>query len=306
MRISRLLKLSTVTLVLFLSFCLVNLYSADKEKKEVNKVFKAKEIVKLNIVSGDCTIKKGNPGEIKVHLIYDYPADKFTPEFLEEGNVLVLKEKFAQHTGSISGKSSWDLTVPENTRIDFKAASGDFHMEGVKNDTSITVASGDITLVGFKGKLEVKSASGDIDMKGSEGELKIKSASGDIKFENVKGAFEVKSASGNIEGSAIEFTGAGLMEAVSGDIDIKLAKTLMVDMKFATVSGDIELSYNGNPIKGSFEFHGMSKHFTGPFAEENREEGDGHSPFGKWSYSKGGEAPRILFKTVSGSVRIKE
>ncbi|MCP5106398.1 MAG: hypothetical protein GY950_23635, partial [bacterium] len=86
------MKRFTILTFIILSLVFLNLHAG--EKKEVNKTFKAKELVKIKTVSGDCVIKKGKSSEIKVHVVYTYPADKFEPIFEEEGNTLILKEKF--------------------------------------------------------------------------------------------------------------------------------------------------------------------------------------------------------------------
>lgn len=301
------LRQKTFLAVLMLSILFLNVQAG--EKQEVNKTFKPKELVKFEIVSGDCVIQKGKSGKIEVNLIYTYPKDKFEPVFKEEGNTLILKEKFHRTSNwgsSCKGKSKWTVIVPEKTNIDFSAASGDLSLAGLKSSVSARVASGDMVVKNFKGKLKAKAASGDIEVKESGGELAIKAASGDIGLENAGGAFNVKTASGDIEASGIYFTGASDFKSASGDIGVELSKSSRFDLDFATASGDITLDYNGNPVKGYFKFKGMKGNISSDVPFDNKEKSHQYSPFVKKYFKKGGDTPEISLKTVSGKLTFKD
>jgi DUF4097 and DUF4098 domain-containing protein YvlB len=294
---------TTFLFALMLSFLF--LYG-NAQAAEVNKTFKAKETVEIRTVSGDCVVKKGESNEINVHVVYDYSPDCFEPVLMEEGNTLVLKEKF-HNTGemkSCSGKSKWTVIVPEKTDIDFSSASGELKLDGLTGTMKAKVASGDITVNHFKGKAKIKSASGEIDMTGFEGRLKIKTASGDIKLVHVTGGLEISTASGDIEARDVEFTEPSELASVSGEVNIELAKSIGVDLNLNVVSGDVTLDYNGNPVKGYFKFKGKVKKFSCPFPFDN-EEDEGYSPFGT-RYFKKGDSPKITLKAVSGRLNLKK
>jgi DUF4097 and DUF4098 domain-containing protein YvlB len=294
----------TLFLVLALSILFLNAGAAGS--KVVDKTFKPKEMVKISVVSGDCVIKTGSNSEIKVHLVYTYKDNEFEPVFEEEGNTLVLKEKFHK-TGescSHSGKSDWTVTVPAATKVDYASASGDLEITGLKSDISGRVASGDITLKGIKGSCQLKSASGDIEINDFSGETSIKIASGDVQLTNVSGAFDIKSASGGIEASGINVSGESNFNTVSGELLLTLAKTCEKDLKLATVSGDVTLDYNGNPLKGKVEFKGMKGNIDSdiPFDDHGK---TGHSPFITKTIDKG-SSPEITLKAVSGKLSLKK
>ena len=294
---------TTFLFALMLSF--VFLYG-NAQAAEVNKTFKAKETVEIRTVSGDCVVKKGKSNEINVHVVYDYSPDCFEPVLMEEGNTLVLKEKF-HNTGemkSCSGKSKWTVIVPEKTDIDFSSASGELKLDGLTGTMKAKVASGDITVNHFKGKAKIKSASGEINMTGFEGHLKIKTASGDINLRHVTGGFEVGTASGDVEARDIEFTEASELASVSGDVNIELAKSIDVDLNLNVVSGDVTLDYNGNPVKGYVVFKGMVKKFSCPFPFDNGER-ERYSPFGT-KYLNRGDSPKITLKAVSVRLNLKK
>jgi DUF4097 and DUF4098 domain-containing protein YvlB len=299
------MKRLTILTVIFLSLVFLNLHTYSAEKKEVNKTFKPKEIVKIKTVSGDCVVKKGKSSEIKVRLVYTYPSDRFEPIFKEQGNALILKEEFTGH-GDIEGKSSWTVTVPGKTDIDFSSASGDLFASGLESEVDAEAASGDIKVENIKGKLRMTAASGDIRVKKSDGNIVVKTASGDINIKSSKGVSEVKSASGDINATEIVLKAASAFKAASGDIRVELAKTSEYDIDLATASGNITLDYNGNPVKGYFEFKGKRRNINSDIPFDNEDETHKYSPFVTRYFKKGGSSPEISLQTVSGELEFKK
>ncbi len=299
----KILVLTILTVFVF-AFFFLNLSAG--EEKVVDKTFKPAELVKIKIVSGDCVVKKGTSGEIKVHLVYTYPDDKYKPVFEEQGNTLVLKEEFPEKSCNVKGTSSWTVTAPEKTDIDFKAASGDFTVTGLKSAINAKTASGDIEVKEVQGKLSAKTASGDINVEQAIGEAALDAASGDIEIKDAEGALKVNCVSGDIKASGIMFKDASSLKAVSGNLVLQLAKTNEYDLVLATVSGNVILDYNGNPIKGYFLFKGQKGHIYSDIPFDNGEESHDFSPFVKKYFKKGGDSPQVTLKTVSGKLTLKK
>lgn len=301
------MKRSIILTILFLVVGLINLQAGVGEKTEVNKTFKAVGKVEIKAVSGDCIIKKGSSGEIKVHLVYTYPKDKFEPVFIEDGNTLILKEEFLkkdEHEHGINGKSTWTVTVPEKTDIEFKAASGDFSAAGLKGNIHAKAASGDVRVEDLNGNLDVELASGDVLVENMNGNVNVKTASGDMKVSNSKGGFNLKCASGDIRAAGIVLTAESFFKSVSGDVSIEPGEALQFDMELESVSGDIVLNYNGKPVKGYFTFKGKKGDIESDIPFDNDDESK-YSPFVKKYFKKGGDSPKISVSTVSGEIEFK-
>lgn len=279
-------KKTTLLLSVFLSVFFFSLYAA--EKVEVNKTFKPAATVEIKTVSGDCIFKIGSANEIKVSLVHNYPTDAFEPIFKEEGNTLVLEEKFDDGKKCNNGSSTWTVTIPEKTNIEFTAVSGDFTAAGVKAD------------------IHGKAVSGDIDVSDINGKFKVEAVSGDIKVNKADGEFKLKAVSGDINTSEITIKGASNFECISGDIEIILAKTAEYEMHMKTISGDINLNYNGNPIKGYFEFKGQKGNLNSPIPFDNADDSESHNPFIKKYFKKDGESPKISMETISGEITLKK
>ncbi|MCP5049298.1 MAG: DUF4097 domain-containing protein [bacterium] len=313
-----------------------------RDKQEVRKSFSGKQAIRINTFSGDCQVKQGESEEIKVRFIHTYSNTAFQPQFLEEGNTLVLKEKL--HL-SESGNSKWYLTVPKGITIKFSTISGDFTVEGVtgniqagtvsgdmkardctgdlnlksvSGDLEVEKLSGKITVRGVSSDLKVKELAGDMNIKTSSGDVEavylkgdavIKSPSGDIRVKNSSGSFEIKTSSGEIYASEIDFKKKSFFKTASGDVYVSLSGGLKHDLTLDSASGDAVLNFNGHPIEGYFEFRtkkGVGK-IESPFPFEKEEE------FEKWgktyvikSFKLDFDNPKVCIYTSSGTAKLKE
>ncbi|MCP5053555.1 MAG: DUF4097 domain-containing protein [bacterium] len=280
------------------------------EKQEINKSFSGKKAIKIRTISGDCTFEKGSGSTIKVKLVHYYSAEYFEPVFKEEGSTLVLVEKYHgsnnKDWGTNRKSARWTITVPAAVSIEAATASGDFRITDLKNDISVRSASGDIDIDDHNGALTIKSASGDVKIWNSNGDLKISTASGDIDLETVSGGMKINTASGDINADEVHFTGAGHFNAVSGEVEVTLAKTSEHDLTFASVSGDLDVDYNGKTVKGYFLFKGKKGDIHSDIPLSNLDKSSHHNPFAKKYFKKGGESPKVTFKTVSGEINFKK
>lgn len=249
-------------------------------QKNINKTFTVKEKLKISTVSGNCTIKKSEANQIDVQLIYTYSDDCFKYEFEEGSDNLTITEKIRGNR--CSGKSEWSISVPDNTKIWFNTASGDFWISNMKNGLSADAASGNMKLKNISGEITMNTASGDVSLQKINGELKITTASGNIKIESLDAKTSISVASGdiniienmqdvkistasgnvNIEGNKgnlkaniasgdvqiTKSTGACNINTASGDINASEIE-LTDESSFSTASGDIEVVLNKSSEK---------------------------------------------------------
>jgi DUF4097 and DUF4098 domain-containing protein YvlB len=331
-------------LTLLLAFGLTMTASA----KELHKTFSGIKAVDFSTVSGDVVIKTHKSSEVIVDVVYDVdPEGAVEFEFKESGKTLVIKEEWGKgkRHNYTSGKITWTLTVPADTEIEFSTASGDITASGltggidartasgdidlrdVKGDLEISTASGDADLVNLDGDIEISTASGDISVENASGDVELSTASGDIeasglsdeidlsvasgdiKISDSKGTFDIGCASGDIKATGIVITGESEFSVASGDIEVVLAKTCGFDLELSSASGNILLDYNGNEVKGFFEFTAHKRHgkIVCPFDFDNEEEYEEHGEtYVRKSFSKGGDTPRIELSTASGKAELKK
>jgi hypothetical protein len=337
----KLLKAMGIVVVL-LSLLLSQSYGLAGEKKEIKKNFKNVKEIRIQTISGDCVITRGEAQEVKVHLIYKADGDSYNPKFQQDGEKLVLREKYY---GSDSCDALWKITAPSKTAIKYSSVSGNFSVKGISQDINAKTVSGDISasdcesnlelssvsgdmefenlkgdinmrnvsgeieMEKISGTLEIKSASSDIKAVDLDGNISIKVASGDIDISNSKGEFKVITASGDIEALKIVITASSSFKVASGDVEVVLAKSSGYDLSLASASGNVVLNYNGNPIKGWFEFTALQEdgEIISPinFEKEEVEEKWGKK-YDVKSFAKGGNKPKVYIKTASGKAVLKE
>ena len=280
--------------------------------KKVQETFKGVERIQVRTVSGDCIVKKGSSNRIDVDLFYDVePEGAFDHEMELRGTTLRIRERW--HGSSTHGIVTWTLSVPEEVEIEFSTASGELEIRNVSGDFEASTASGDILVENSKGEFEFNTASGEITMDECEGEFDLSTASGDIEGRLLKGMFEMSTASGDIDVRQSEGTfelscASGSVEATDIVVDdVILGKTAEYDLELSSASGRVVLDYNGNALKGYFEFTARKDRgrIMSPFKFDNEEEFERNDyTYVRKSFTKNGGSPRVTLRAASGRVTL--
>ncbi len=332
-----------MTMVVTFMVLLLAFGTAFAREQKVHKEFDGFKAIRLSTVSGDCVIKTHDSDKIEIDLTYDVrPEGAFDYSVDKRGSKLVIKEEW---DNADRGKVLWVLTVPKGTEIsystasgdisatgpigdfDARTASGDIELENVKGDVSGSTASGDIYLIDCKGKKKVSTASGDIQIedsdgdmrcstasgdiegKGLSGEVSLSTASGDVDISSSKGIFELTTASGSVEASDITIEGSSRFSTASGDVTVALAASSEYDLALSTASGSVTLDYNGNPVKGYFEFEARKRsvRIVCPFDFDDETEFERHGDtYMRKTFTMKGDTPEIILHTASGTARLKK
>ena len=316
--------MSRLLTTLIILFSLLAMLQA-QEEKQFHKTYPAKESVHIKLASGDCTIETGAEDAIVVDVKHSVmPKDAFEPEIYESGNRLKISERWSGHS---SGRVIWTITVPPATEISFSSASGDLDVSGlqkrlkasaasgdiraedISGELSIKTASGDIHIEDCNGDIEITAASGDIECSGLSGDTELSAASGDVKLKDSKGLFDISTASGDVKCSGLHIDGYSSFSAASGDISIRLGGACTNDLELSAASGDVSLDYNGQPLKGYFEFEARksSGSISAPYSFDREDEFEKNGQtFVKKSFTRDGDSPRITMHTASGRITLKK
>ncbi len=317
--------LNTLVLTLLHVFVL-SASSRAQETKEVHKSFKDVKSIDIETISGDCIIKTGTRGEVLLDLVYKVvPENAFNPVIREDGDQLVLKEKWSGRNSS--GDVLWTLTVLPETEIEFSSASGNVTATGLSKSIKassasgkmtidrneglleLSSASGNIRIENAGGKMEVSSASGDITAMGVKGEINLKAASGTVRVKDAKGTLDLRSASGDVEAERLSIDRSSSFFSASGDVFVILSESPKYDMELGSASGDAVLELNGHAVNGYFEMVAMKKHgeIVCPFAFDKEEEyTENREIYLKKSFVKGSNEPKISVHTGSGKAILKK
>ncbi len=281
--------MSKVSIFIFTGLLIFSLSSFANPKREISREFDKKEVVSLKTVSGDCIIKIGTTDKIIVNVTNEYsPRDSFEPSFRERGKELRMKEKMY---GSNSGSSTWTITVPQGTEIDFSSASGGMLIQD------------------YTGELRGSTASGDYELINCKGLFYLNTASGYYEIEDCQGEFDIKSASGNIDAKGIIITEESDFASASGNVRVSLGATPEHDLNVGSASGRASLDYNGNKMVGLFELTTRYDHgrIDASFEFDNEEKFRKHGQrYIMKSVTKEKDQPLITIGTASGRASLRE
>jgi DUF4097 and DUF4098 domain-containing protein YvlB len=278
-----------------------------KSKERLKQSFDGIDRIKIETVSGDCVVEKGESDAVSLTVLAKYsPEDSFEPQVKQRGGTLYLEEEILR---SNSGYSTWILTVPDGIEIDFETASGDLSVSEVNGSFSVSTASGDIEFEVSSGDFEFSTASGDIRMEKCKGVYDISTASGDIRTADCEGEFSLSTASGDVMARLVTIKDESRFSTASGDISVRLGKPLEHDIRMGTASGSAMLDLNGHPPKGRFEL--TAKVHSGdidcPFSFDEEEKFERHGDdYVTKSFTKGSDQPLVMISTASGEAELRK
>jgi putative adhesin len=129
--------------------------------------------------------------------------------------------------------------VPNGAGVTVKTASADSQLAGHFGAVELNSASGDVRVRGEVAEnVIVKTVSGDVALDRVDGDLSVQCVSGDIRARAVAGSVDTKSVSGDIRVEAVA-AGDVRFSSVSGDIEIGIAPGSLLDVDAGSTSGDL-------------------------------------------------------------------
>jgi Toastrack DUF4097 len=169
-------------------------------------------------------------------------------EVRQDGNrvVVTLRDKskvgFSFSLGSLifgNGGLRVRAHVPHGASVKVKTASADTAITGHLCRLDVNGVSGDVRVRGeIAEDATIKTVSGDIELERVDGDLSVQTVSGDVRVRSVAGSADTKSVSGDIR---LESLAAGdvRFSSVSGDIEIGIAPGSNLDVDAGSTSGDL-------------------------------------------------------------------
>jgi hypothetical protein len=146
-------------------------------------------------------------------------------------------------------------TVPHSAAVKVKTASADTKLDGRFGPLGLNSVSGDVRLRGeVAGNANLKTVSGDADLDRVEGDMSAHTVSGDLRIGPIAGSSDLKTVSGDIRLQAVT-AGDVRFTSVSGDIEIGIAQGSALDVDAGSTSGDLssEVPLASDPVAGEGE-----------------------------------------------------
>jgi Toastrack DUF4097 len=162
------------------------------------------------------------------------------PPIEQRGNTVKIGtsiEAVMQHNVSIS----YDLVVPEHTRLSSNTGSGRVMVDGIFGPLDASAGSGDIRASNIGGSIQASTGSGQIMLEMVKEGVRASTGSGDIRVNGAAGNVRASTGSGNV---TIVQTGSGdaRVSTASGKIFLRSIRGLV---HAKTVSGSITAEGGG-------------------------------------------------------------
>jgi DUF4097 and DUF4098 domain-containing protein YvlB len=141
--------------------------------------------------------------------------------------------------------------IPHRARLKVKTASADTNIAGGLDSLDVNSVSGDVHMRGeIAGNANAKTVSGDVALESVGGDLSVQCVSGDLRVGPVGGSVHSKSVSGDVRLEAVS-AGDVRFASVSGDIEIGIAQGSAVDVDAGSTSGDLtsEVPLGSEPVQ---------------------------------------------------------
>lgn len=231
--------------------------AASTPRGSFEKTYQVNGSVDLQVLthSGDISVHAGPAGTVSVKgKIYvgnhwmegdrqqDVSGLEQNPPIRQTGNSIQI-DYIEMKNISIN----YDITVPADTQVKTKSASGDQVIVGTAGTAEVNTGSGDVRVRDIKANVQLRTGSGDVEADQLTGQLQAEAGSGNIRLSKISGGeARVQTGSGDIE---IRDVNAPLtVQTGSGDLVAEGAMTGAWDLK--TGSGDIQI---GLPGEAGFE-----------------------------------------------------
>jgi hypothetical protein len=279
-----------------------------QELKEESWKFPAKDSLSLEIMgSTKVFISGSNSGEIEIKLRYiAKPDEKY--ELKERQEAVYLKENILDYdhhrpTQTYFNDWTWTINVPHGTYIKCFGGSGDFEVTD------------------FNGFFKAEYGFGRFVFDNIDGSIDLRLAQLYAKIRNSKGSFNLSSAGGSIKATGLTITGNSSFISGMGRTKVSLAHTPEAELYVNSNFNKAQVSFNGQPVTGYFEFIAMAERgkIISPFRFEKEKifQDDiksyrDSSDFGKKSdyrmksFIRGDSKPKIILKTVTGTVQLRK
>jgi DUF4097 and DUF4098 domain-containing protein YvlB len=129
--------------------------------------------------------------------------------------------------------------VPHGAGVKIKTASADTEVAGELQALEVNSVSGDVRVRGqIADDARVKSVSGDVELDRVAGDVSVQTVSGDLRARAIAGSVDAKSVSGDIRLDSLT-AGDVRFNSVSGDVEIGIAQGSFLDVDAGSTSGDL-------------------------------------------------------------------
>lgn len=220
-------------------------------------------------------------------------------EIRESGNTLRIRVDY-HHRRTIDG-ADLEIMVPEGASVTAESVSGDIEAGGLAGQMlELRTVSGDLDVAARVQRVSLHSVSGDIDFSGTASRISAESVSGEIDLTGVSGEIDASTVSGDITVTG-DTLSSGEFEAVSGDVELRVALADGGRINVSSMSGDIDL-YLPKGQQAEFQAQTFSGSIDSAFGQTRDSSSQG--PGKRLKHHEGNSGATINLNSFSGDVSI--
>jgi Putative adhesin len=227
---------------------LLALTAAAQEKKELTYNVGPRAVVSITNNYGPITVKPSASRQVMIETVTHSDAVSLVNE--QHGDRIELQ---SMSTRPGTNLVDYTVLVPVDAFVSLRSSDGTLRASGLRGDVILEAAAASVEVTDISdAHLHVKTLSGPIsltDIRNSH--LDIHSVSGNVTIRNVTGpSVEVNSGSGRISYSGDPGpAGEYLLTSHSGDLDVSIPASSLVDIKARSVKGQSDPEF---PIANGF------------------------------------------------------
>jgi hypothetical protein len=260
------------------------------QSREVRKTFDRRDRIDLTGAIGTLKLQKSDDQKMHVHFLYrgPYPDDVWA-EFDDEEDELQLREKI-EHGRNFEGRIRWTIDIPDDVEFGFRSGTGDLRVLGLKIRLSCHVGTGNIEVSDCQGEFDLSTGTGKIDV------------------ENAQGDFKASSGTGPIDVRHVTLTERAAFRSGTGRVRVFDPRGSSYSLEVSSGTGHALVNLAGQSVHGYFEFTAEKERgrIVSPIEFDKEEE---FLQQDRWyvrkSFSRGGENPKVLIKTGTGTAKLE-
>lgn len=228
--------------------------------------------------AGNISITRGSSGA--VHIVGKINANRGSDGLSTEQIVQMLESNPPiEQNGSVirighiqderlrSASISYEIAVPEQTRVRAQSGSGDEKIQGIRGPVNAGTGSGNMQVHNIASEVHANTGSGDIEASELRGGVRANTGSGNIQATGISGALTVDTGSGDVHVTQSSLsdvklqTGSGNVQvdqvkgpliATTGNGDIDIRGTQTAGWKLQAGAGSVRVHL---PSDAAFELH---------------------------------------------------
>jgi len=203
--------------------------------------------------SGRIEVRPGDGSTVRIHAVIRAHEEfsqgvegriheiETNPPIQQTGNTIRIEppaDEWSRRHISIS----YELVVPQQSRLRAHTGSGSENVEGIHGPVELETGSGSVTVARVDDEVHIRTGSGHIELDSVKGKVDAHTGSGSIQGAALAGPVSAHTGSGNVR---LEQTGTGAIEAHtgSGGVNVRLPAEAAFDLYAHTGSGHVTVDH---------------------------------------------------------------